>query len=113
MAYWILQANPDMYRIDSALYDANAMSTWAIAHHKDNILPGDKFALWVSGKNSGVYAFGIVTSPAEPRPGDSTNWKDLEEYKRRKWRIGIRIEKILDSPIPRSELPWILDLPTP
>jgi hypothetical protein len=104
MAYWILQANPRMYRVFSALVDAPALRTWTIAHHKDHILPGDEFALWVSGRDGGVYAFGVVTSPAAVRPGDSTYWADLDEYKRRKWRIGIRIEDVLESPIPRREL---------
>jgi len=58
MAYWILQANPRLYRVFSALDDAPALQTWTIAHHKDDMMSGDEFALWVSGKDSGVYAFG-------------------------------------------------------
>jgi hypothetical protein len=104
VAYWILQANPKMYRVFNALIDAPALRTWTIAHHKNDIQPGDEFALWVSGRAGGVYAFGVVTSPAAVRPGDSTYWVELDEYKHRKWRIGIRIEDVLDSPIPRREL---------
>jgi hypothetical protein len=104
MAYWILQAKPKIYRVFSALVDAPALRTWTIAHHKDDILCGDEFALWVSGRDGDVYAFGVVTSAAVARPCDITYWADLDEYKRRMWRIGIRIEDVLDSPIPRREL---------
>ena len=33
MAYWILQANPGIYRIFDALGDAEAIRTWTVAHH--------------------------------------------------------------------------------
>jgi uncharacterized protein YndB with AHSA1/START domain len=106
VAYWILQANPKMYRVFSALSDATAIQTWAIAHHRRDIAPGDKFALWVSGKDSGVYAFGIVTERADVTPPDDAYWQDPAEGHRRKWRVGIRIEDgdVLGSPIPRGEL---------
>lgn len=106
MSYWILQANPKLYKIDSALHAATAIRTWTIAHHWREIAPGDRFALWVSGKNSGVYAFGVVTKPAMVRPGDDSHWQDPAEGNRRKWRIGIRIEStdVLVNPIRRDTL---------
>ena len=73
MAYWILQANPDIYRIFDALGDADAIRTWTVAHHRQ-IAHGDEFALWASGPNSGVYAFGMVSEPAKFRPDPDAYW---------------------------------------
>lgn len=70
MAYWTLQANPGIYRIFDALGDAEAIRTWTVAHHREVIASGDEFALWASGPNSGIYAFGVVTEPAEFRPDE-------------------------------------------
>lgn len=53
MAYWILQANPDIYRIFDALGDAEAIGTWTLAHHHQVVGPGDEIALWASGPNPG------------------------------------------------------------
>ena len=65
MAYWILQANPKRFQIDDALRDAAAIRKWIVARYRRDIAPGDEFALWESGHQSGVRAFGVVTEPAE------------------------------------------------
>jgi 5-methylcytosine-specific restriction enzyme A len=105
MAYWVLQANPDIYDVPGALRDAGHLRTWTIPRHRHDIGPGDEFALWVSGRDSGVRAFGTVTEAAEYAPGDpDPHWKDAAEGNRPTWRVGIRVEDILDTPIPRAEL---------
>ena len=43
--YWILQGNPDVYRIFDALGDAGAVRTWKIARYRHDILRGHEFAL--------------------------------------------------------------------
>ena len=92
MAYWILQANPDdIYKIFDALGDPGAIRDWRIARHRHEILPGDEFALWASGENRGVYAFGVVTEPAELRPGDADpHWRDPAEGNRLAWSMALR-----------------------
>jgi 5-methylcytosine-specific restriction enzyme A len=105
MAYWILQANPSIYRIFDALGDAEAIRTWTVAHHHQVIAPGDELALWASGPRSGVYAFGLVTEPAEFRPDDQDPyWESPAEKNEPKWRIGIRVTDVLERPIPRSAI---------
>jgi hypothetical protein len=39
VAYWILQANPGIYRIFDALSDAEAIRTWTVAHRRQVIAP--------------------------------------------------------------------------
>lgn len=105
MAYWILQANPGIYRIFDALGDAGAIRTWTVAHHRQVIAPGDELALWASGPDSGVYAFGVVTEAAEFRPDDPDQyWEGPAAENEAGWRIGIRVTDVLERPIPRSEI---------
>src|SRR5215467_4319884 len=106
MAYWILQANPDeIYQVFDALANPTAIRTWRVARYRQQIAPGDEFALWASGRNSGVYGFGVVTEPAELRPPDAdSHWLDPAEAKRPAWQVGISVEDVLDNPIPRKDL---------
>jgi hypothetical protein len=109
MAYWILQANPNSdngYRIFDALADVGAIHSWRVARYRHDIAPGDEFALWASGQKSGVYAFGVVTEPAECRVADAgPYWKNPAEANRLSWQVGIRIDEVLlDNPILRGEL---------
>ncbi len=105
MAYWILQTNPDRYRIFAALADGGKTDTWTVVRHRNEIAPGDEFAVWVSGQNGGVYAFGVVTERVERRPGgQDIYWRDPARGNRPTWRIGIRIQDIPDSPILRKQL---------
>ena len=105
MAYWILQANPDVYRIFDALEDAEAIRTWTVAHHRQVIAPGDEFALWASGPKGGVCAFGVVTEPAQFKPDDlDPYWEGPAERNEPEWLIGIKVTDQIKPPIPRSEI---------
>ena len=105
MAHWLLQANPDAYRIFDALADTGAIRTWTVARYRHDIAVGDEFALWASGQKSGVYAFGVVTEPAEQQPGDPDRyWQDPASGNRPTWRVGIRIDDVLNTPILRGEI---------
>lgn len=104
MAYWILQPNPDRYRIFDALSDVQALRTWTVAQHQQAITPGDEFVLWANGPSSGLYAFGLVPDPAEVQPDRDPYWEDPAEGDNPAWRIGIRITNVLERPIPRSEI---------
>ena len=48
MAYWILQADPARYRVAGALAEASSIRTWTVARYRRAIVPGDRFALWVT-----------------------------------------------------------------
>jgi predicted RNA-binding protein with PUA-like domain len=104
MTYWILQANPARYRVAEALADASSIRTWTVARYRRAIVPGDRFALWVSGARGGVYALGSVTAGAYFIPGDDRYWVNPAEAERPAWRVGIRIEEVLPTPILRAEL---------
>jgi hypothetical protein len=104
MAYWILQANPARYRLSDALADPGSIRTWTVAHHRDVIAPGDRFALWATGESGGVLALGSVTAQAELVAGADPHWEDAADGERQAWRIGIRVDDVLASPIPRAEL---------
>jgi EVE domain len=79
MAYWILQANPARYRVAEALADASSVRTWTVARYRRAIVPGDRFALWVTGARDGVYALGSVTAEADFIPGDDRYWVNPAE----------------------------------
>jgi hypothetical protein len=107
MVYWILQANPDRYRIYDALRDGYDIGSWRIAQFRNEITPGDKFALWVSGAERGVYALGIVTESAEYALRDAPDpyWTNPAEGNSPMWRVGIRIdENRISNPILCDEL---------
>lgn len=70
--YWIFQANPGVYDTAAALR-AEALTTWKVGAHKDKIRSGDKFILWVTGKEAGCYALGSVTSAVQERSSTSTD----------------------------------------
>jgi hypothetical protein len=104
MAYWILQANPSRYRLSEALANPGSLRLWTVAQHRAVIAPGDRFALWATGDPGGAQAFGSVTAGPELMPDDDPNWVDSAEGQRPAWRIGIEIDDVLPSPIPRAEL---------
>ena len=59
--YWIFQGNPKIYNVIDAVSD-NALSTWSVKAHKDDIKAGDKVIIWVTGDAPGCYALCEVTS---------------------------------------------------
>ncbi len=63
--YWVFQANPEYYDIETSLKELSDM-TWLVKQQTGKIHLGDKVFIWESGKQAGVLAVGSVTSePAE------------------------------------------------
>jgi hypothetical protein len=98
--YWILQADPSVYRVFEAL-DAGAVRGWTVARFQRWIAPGDEFAIWASGPASGICAFGVVTQAPELRRVDPAYW--VSPPAGDTWQIGIKVTGTLESPMPRSE----------
>lgn len=76
MAYWILQARPEIYDALGALSEEAGIDRWRVARHRNDIAPGDEFALWISGRDSGVYALGVVTEPVTRGSDPDPFWQD-------------------------------------
>ena len=63
---WIFQANPLRYDIMNALADEEigVNMHWLVNQHKNDIIKGHIGMIWLSGKESGIYAITeIVTDP--------------------------------------------------
>lgn len=59
--YWLFQASPKVFRLRDALH-AEALETFAVTSHKQEIQEGDKVILWQSGREAGCYGLATVTS---------------------------------------------------
>lgn len=59
--YWIFQANPQLYDINSSVKMLPDM-TWFVKQHINRIRKGDRVFIWESGKNAGVIGTGTVKS---------------------------------------------------
>lgn len=59
--YWIFQANPQLYDINSSVKMLPDM-TWFVKQHINRIRKGDRVFIWESGKNAGVLGTGTVKS---------------------------------------------------
>eukprot|EP01122_Echinamoeba_exundans_P014106 TRINITY_DN6326_c0_g2_i1.p1 TRINITY_DN6326_c0_g2~~TRINITY_DN6326_c0_g2_i1.p1 ORF type:complete len:1781 (+),score=346.10 TRINITY_DN6326_c0_g2_i1:770-5344(+) len=59
--YWIFQANPQLYDINSSIKMLPDM-TWFVKQHINRIRKGDRVFIWESGKNAGVIGTGTVKS---------------------------------------------------
>eukprot|EP00029_Vermamoeba_vermiformis_P011993 TRINITY_DN6800_c0_g1_i1.p1 TRINITY_DN6800_c0_g1~~TRINITY_DN6800_c0_g1_i1.p1 ORF type:complete len:1355 (+),score=587.22 TRINITY_DN6800_c0_g1_i1:74-4138(+) len=59
--YWVFQANPGYYDIQTSLKELSDM-TWLVKQQTGKIHLGDKVFIWESGKQAGVLAVGSVMS---------------------------------------------------
>jgi len=102
---WLLQCNPAVWDIHAWRADGNeGLSEWIVGRHFDDLSVGDPFALWVGGKQAGVYAVGQLTGEARPSPRkkDGDYWKKTPN--RDTWVVPLRVDVWLEEPIPKREL---------
>ncbi len=60
---WILQANPKKWRVWDWWNETDEpLDRWTISQRLGEVHDGDNFALWIGGRDAGVYAIGRVTS---------------------------------------------------
>ena len=57
---WIFQANPVRYDIDRALQELEVIN-WRVPRYASEIMPGDRVAIWRSGKEAGIIGVAQVT----------------------------------------------------
>ena len=104
--YWIFQANPKIWKIEDALKN-NEVGTWSVAAHKEKMGTGDKFILYITGNNSGIYATGEVSSNVY----EDYDTDDVAEYSLNSGensvlsRVDIKIENNwVDNHLEKDEL---------
>jgi len=107
---WIFQANPNRYDLLNAFSDPNIGDSihWLVQQHRDKIKKGHTGLIWLSGKESGIYAVTeIISDPAvllEPAEEDQY-WMENKDRNVPRLRVKMRItRKLLNSPIFRSQL---------
>lgn len=112
--FWVFQGNPKVYDVSKALND-NMIHEWWVKSHKEKINIGDKGIIWVTGPESGCYAFFKVTTEIYEAGEDEeqeqyyhTEMKNIVDTK-----VGIEIEEnIANSPILKESvknLDWFQD----
>lgn len=53
---WIVQHNPAQYDTDNPKF----LTEWNMTRYHDQISPGDNVAIWISGRQAGVYAIAKI-----------------------------------------------------
>ncbi len=105
MARWILQCNPERYRLLDALRDGYDVQAWRVAQHFRDITAGDEVAMWISGPGGGVCVLGEVTRGAERFAEESDPyWADPAEAAGVIWHVGIRLGEPLPEMISKPVL---------
>ncbi len=104
--YWVFNANPDQWDVFAALANED-VEVWTVNQHAADITPGDKFVLYVTGTQSGVYGVGTVTSEVEEVP----DVEGAERYQRgeaddgAKPRVAVKVDLNLHAmPILKKDL---------
>jgi len=112
---WIFQSNPQRYDILNAVADKELTEdVWEVKRYKDEIHLGDICLIWMSGRESGIYAVGDITSNPEFMVESAISAKywvhDEDRYQSRlrvKCKYGL---KLVNNPIMRKELIGIPEL---
>jgi len=112
---WIFQGNPERYDILNALADKEIGNSihWLINQHKNDIKKGHIALIWMSGKDSGIYAVArIETEPMmldEPR-AEKRYWLENEKCEAVN-RVKLTIlKRLINNPLPRKKLLKIPEL---
>lgn len=107
---WIFQANPQRYDIMNALADEEigADMHWLVNQYKNDIAKGHIGMIWLSGRESGIYAITeIVTDPkimGEP-DAERKYWTDSADKEGEKLRVKMKIVKnMLNKPLTKETI---------
>lgn len=107
---WIFQANPDRYDILNALSDEKIGNSihWLVNQHKGEIRQGHIGLLWMSGKDSGIYAVTQITSDPqlmEEYPEEKKYWLGDEKGAGQRLRVSMNVVKHLaNAPLFRKAI---------
>jgi hypothetical protein len=95
----MFQANPRQFDLTREL-EARSIGDvdwWNASQRHEWMRPGDVVLLWASGKESGVYAVGMLTSEAFEHEA-SESGTDAEANELKPWRVEFRYLAILRKP---------------
>lgn len=104
---WLFQCNPDRYKIFDLVADTAALpANWSAGRYLDQIETGDGVVFWLSGRDAGVYALGVVTgTPLELTGAGSPWWVDDEQRHRHEWFVPFDLTlDLFREPIRRADL---------
>jgi hypothetical protein len=112
---WIFQSNPQRYDILNSVADKELTEdVWEVNRYKDQIHVGDICLIWMSGKESGIYAVGDITSNPEfivDSPISTKYWVYAEDKSQVRLRVKYKYRlKLVNNPIMREELKNIPEL---
>ena len=107
---WIFQANPKEYDILNALSDEKLENKihWYVGQHKKRIKKGHVALIWMSGKESGIYAVAqIMSDPIETEEDEAEKpyWLSTEKDTTSTLRVRLKIVKtMINNPVFRHEV---------
>lgn len=112
---WIFQANPQRYDILNSIADKELIEdVWEVSRYKDQIRAGHVCLIWMSGKESGIYAVGDITSNPEfmvESPISAKYWVYDADKSQSRLRVKYKYRlKLVNNPIMRAELKSIPEL---
>ncbi len=114
---WIFQGNPQIWDVSAGVKNLQT-TNWSVRQHRDKIRPSDRAYIWESGDKAGIVAVATVTegpSPIQDTPDDRKFYPKgpPPEFQGQQLRVRIKIDKVLNPRIRKSELkthPTLKDL---
>jgi len=106
MTTWIFQANPKWFDLVGAVSNFTEMS-WLARQHANDIEPGDRVFLWLSGPSAGVVGVAEVTTSVQDLPPDeeqSDYYLDWSKFAGLQPRVKIELKEVLEQRLLRTEL---------
>lgn len=109
VSYWIFQANPKHYDLDSELKETTDYelknSNWTVNQYAQKIHPGDVAFLWTAGKNAGILAVSKISSrPYYNAEADGSFISDKKRGDGKQLWVDISIDYVLPERITRESL---------
>ena len=114
--YWVFQGNPQYYDVVGALQH-NAVRTWQANQHKNDIHPGDRVIIWLTGETAGCYALATVMSEVHTITEDAEEavYRKQPEKNSTMQGVTLRIDTNLwEAPVSKGDLagqPTFSDFP--
>jgi hypothetical protein len=99
MRHWILQANPDIYKVDDAVAKLSE-EWWRTGAQKIQIK--DRFCLIRSGENRAIIAFGIVVRGPETILPQATGFELSNFANKVEPRVGVRYFRRAKTQTPKK-----------